>query len=117
MFVLPFILPTLSNSIEGKVVVIAGVSADEIGSKNSSVIVSNVEYSHYSLLATVEVIFNLGTLGRNEISAAPMSDMFRGGVPWNAHLRFVDFFSPEVLRATAARMSALNAFASISSPS
>jgi len=34
-----------------------------------------------------------------------------------AHLRFVDFFPPEVLRATAARMSALNAFASISSPS
>jgi hypothetical protein len=33
------------------------------------------------------------------------------------HLRFVDFFPPEVLRATAARMSALNAFASISSPS
>ncbi len=35
----------------------------------------------------------------------------------NAHFRFVDFFPPEVLRATAARMSALNAFASISSPS
>ena len=73
-------------------------------------------YSHYSLLAT-EAIFNLGTLGRNDTSAAPMSDMFRGGIPQNAHLRFVDFFPPEVLRATAARMSALNAFASISSPS
>lgn len=34
-----------------------------------------------------------------------------------AHVRFVDFFTPEVLRATAARMSAVNAFASISSPS
>ena len=43
--------------------------------------VSNVEYSHYSLLATVEAIFNLGTLGRNDTSAAPMSDMFRGGIP------------------------------------
>ena len=38
-------------------------------------------YSHYSLLATVEAIFNLGTLGRNDTSAAPMSDMFRGGIP------------------------------------
>jgi len=38
-------------------------------------------------------------------------------IPQNAHLRFVDFFPPDVLRATAARMSALNAFASISSPS
>lgn len=43
--------------------------------------VSNVEYSHYSLLATLEAIFNLGTLGRNDTSAAPMSDMFRGGIP------------------------------------
>jgi len=43
--------------------------------------VSNVEYSHYSLLATVEAIFNLGTLGRNDTSASPMSDMFRGGIP------------------------------------
>ena len=34
-----------------------------------------------SLLATVEAIFNLGTLGRNDTSAAPMSDMFRGGIP------------------------------------
>jgi hypothetical protein len=25
-----------------------------------------MEYSHYSLLATVEAIFNLGTLGRND---------------------------------------------------
>ena len=38
-------------------------------------------------------------------------------IPWNAHVRFVDFFPPDVLRTTAARMSALNAFASISSPS
>ena len=34
-----------------------------------------------SLLATVEAIFNLGTLGRNDTSATPMSDMFRGGIP------------------------------------
>ena len=36
-----------------------------------------VQYSHYSLLATVEAIFNLGTLGRNDTSATPMSDLFR----------------------------------------
>jgi hypothetical protein len=46
-----------------------------------AIYVSNVAYSHYSLLATVEAIFNLGTLGRNDTSAAPMSDMFRGGIP------------------------------------
>ncbi len=40
-----------------------------------------VQYSHYSLLATVEGIFNLGTLGRNDTSATPMSDLFRGGIP------------------------------------
>ena len=33
------------------------------------------------LLATVEAIFNLGTLGRNDTSATPMSDLFRGGIP------------------------------------
>ena len=36
-----------------------------------------VQYSDYSLLATVEAIFNLGTLGRNDTSATPMSDLFR----------------------------------------
>jgi hypothetical protein len=40
-----------------------------------------VQYSHCSLLLTVEAIFNLGTLGRNDISAIPMSDLFRGGIP------------------------------------
>jgi hypothetical protein len=40
-----------------------------------------VQYSHYSLLATVEAIFNLGTLGRNDTSATPMSDLFKGGIP------------------------------------
>jgi hypothetical protein len=34
-----------------------------------------------STLATVEAIFNLGTLGRNDTSATPMSDLFRGGIP------------------------------------
>jgi hypothetical protein len=29
------------------------------------------QYSHYSLLATVEAIFNQGTLGRNDTSATP----------------------------------------------
>ena len=38
--------------------------------------VSNVGYSHYSLLATVEAIFNLGSLGRNDASASTMSDLF-----------------------------------------
>jgi hypothetical protein len=39
------------------------------------------QYSHYSLLATVEAIFNLGTLGRNDTSATAMADLFRGGIP------------------------------------
>ncbi len=34
------------------------------------------QYSHYSLLATVEAIFNRGTLGRNDTSATPMADLF-----------------------------------------
>jgi len=29
----------------------------------------------------LEAIFNLGTLGRNDTSATPMSDLFRGGIP------------------------------------
>ena len=33
------------------------------------------------LLATAEAIFNLGTLGRNDTPATPMSDLFRGGIP------------------------------------
>jgi hypothetical protein len=39
------------------------------------------QYSHYSLLATVEAIFNLGTLGRNDTATTPMPDLFRGGIP------------------------------------
>ncbi len=38
--------------------------------------VSNVEYSHYSLLATVEAIFNLGSLGRNDATSSAMGDLF-----------------------------------------
>ncbi|MDA4134325.1 MAG: alkaline phosphatase family protein [Thaumarchaeota archaeon] len=38
--------------------------------------VSQVPYSHYSLLATVEAIFNTGNLGRNDATAAVMSDLF-----------------------------------------
>jgi phospholipase C len=38
--------------------------------------VSHVEYSHYSLLATVEAIFDLGSLGRNDASASAMGDLF-----------------------------------------
>jgi phosphatidylinositol-3-phosphatase len=38
--------------------------------------VSQVQYSHYSLLATVEAIFGTGSLGRNDATANVMSDMF-----------------------------------------
>jgi hypothetical protein len=38
--------------------------------------VSQVQYSHYSLLATVEAIFNLGSLGRNDATASAMTDLF-----------------------------------------
>ncbi|HVC27812.1 MAG TPA: alkaline phosphatase family protein [Nitrososphaerales archaeon] len=38
--------------------------------------VSHVEYTHYSLLATVEGIFGLGSLGRNDASATAMGDLF-----------------------------------------
>lgn len=43
--------------------------------------VSHVSYSHYSLLATVETIFGLGNLGRNDATASPMTDLFAGGLP------------------------------------
>jgi hypothetical protein len=42
---------------------------------------ATINCSLNSLLATVEAIFNLGTLGRNDTSAAAMSDLFRGGIP------------------------------------
>ena len=44
---------------------------------------SAVQYSHYSLLATVESVFRLGSLGRNDTSASPMGDLFvsSAGVP------------------------------------
>jgi hypothetical protein len=32
-------------------------------------------------LREVLAILNLGTLGRNDTSATPMSDLFRGGIP------------------------------------
>jgi phosphatidylinositol-3-phosphatase len=38
--------------------------------------VSSMEYTHYSLLATVEGIFHLGSLGRNDASASTMADLF-----------------------------------------
>lgn len=37
---------------------------------------SDIYYTHYSLLATVEAIFQLGNLGRNDTTATVMSDMF-----------------------------------------
>jgi len=42
---------------------------------------SHVAYSHYSLLATVEAIFNLGNLGRDDATANVMSDLFTNGSP------------------------------------
>ena len=42
---------------------------------------ATINCSLNSLLATVEAIFNLDTLGRNDTSATPMSDLFRGGIP------------------------------------
>ncbi len=42
--------------------------------------VSEVPFSHYSLLATVETIFKLGSLGRNDATASPMSDLFSSGL-------------------------------------
>jgi hypothetical protein len=42
---------------------------------------SNVPYSHYSLLATVEAIFRVGSLGRGDAKASPMVDLFTKGVP------------------------------------
>ena len=38
--------------------------------------VSQVQYTHYSLLATVEELLNLGNLGRNDATATPMTDLF-----------------------------------------
>jgi len=43
--------------------------------------VSEDYYSHYSLLATVEAIFNLGSLGRDDAGATPMADLFSNGIP------------------------------------
>ena len=41
---------------------------------------ATINCSLNSLLATVEAIFDLGTLGRND-TATPMLDLFRGGTP------------------------------------
>ncbi len=41
--------------------------------------VSNGNYTHYSLLRTVEQIFGLAPLGRNDGQAAPMIDMLKQG--------------------------------------
>jgi phosphatidylinositol-3-phosphatase len=37
---------------------------------------SQVQYSHFSLLATVEAIYNLGNLGQNDATAPIMQDIF-----------------------------------------
>jgi phospholipase C len=41
---------------------------------------SHAAYSHYSLLATVETIFKLESLGRNDSAASAMSDLFTNGI-------------------------------------
>jgi phosphatidylinositol-3-phosphatase len=46
--------------------------------------VSYTHYTHYSLLATVEGLLGLGTLGRNDSAAAPMSDLFTSQVHLSA---------------------------------
>ena len=38
--------------------------------------VSNVRYTHYSLLRTVEVALGLGTLTDNDAYATPLNDIF-----------------------------------------
>ncbi|MDA4117300.1 MAG: hypothetical protein OK455_03040 [Thaumarchaeota archaeon] len=43
--------------------------------------VSNAAFSQYSLLATVEANFNLGSLGRNDATASVMSDLFINRIP------------------------------------
>src|SRR5438309_2380782 len=55
-------------------------------------------------------------LGLNDTSATPMSDLFRGGIPYDFAF-FLGFDLPELLRATAWRTSALKADSSTSSPS
>jgi len=48
---------------------------------------ANMSFSGHALMETRNgqrlrrAIFNLGTLGRNDTSATPMSDLFRGGIP------------------------------------
>lgn len=37
---------------------------------------SQVQYSHYSLLATIETLLKVGNLGRNDAAASPMTDLF-----------------------------------------
>lgn len=39
----------------------------------------SVKADHYNLLATIEWYYNLGNLGRNDSSAAPLTGMFRSG--------------------------------------
>jgi hypothetical protein len=57
-------------------------TAESLSPGNSAAVATRwAQYSHYSLLATVKAIFNSGTLGGNDTSAAPMSDLFRGGIP------------------------------------
>jgi phosphatidylinositol-3-phosphatase len=50
---------------------------------------SSTKYTHYSLLATIENIYGLGNLGRNDASASVMSDVFSdsstGGYHYNLY--------------------------------
>lgn len=43
---------------------------------------SSVQYSHYSILTTVESIFGLGSLGRNDFTSNNMQDLFTIALPY-----------------------------------
>lgn len=42
---------------------------------------SRLRYVTGFAVLSLEAIFNLGTLGRNDTSATAISDLFRGGIP------------------------------------
>ncbi len=62
----------VSEGSANRVLTIFAGSAAQTGG-----LASNVAYSHYSLLRTVEAIFGLPTLTANDAAAAPMFDMLK----------------------------------------
>jgi hypothetical protein len=69
------------HNLEAESVTSLGVAGSSCRSSAMTTWIASKAFVHYSLLATVEAIFNLGTLGRNDTSATPVSDLFRGGIP------------------------------------